>query len=493
MHDQPEQRNPQPASGRRMAVGSASNLASGERFDPGRTDGFPFDPDFPQLPIAANPDLMLDVFRTELKPVSHKKYEIQACKPFRFRCRQSKSRHVLQYTLRVADPSTGRRWDQPVTGVLYADESKAERRWQEMQANDPRRGIPSEWLTFEPVSIVPGLRMLVQIFPYDRRLRTLGPMMGAAGRDVDPLLLARLRPGGWEVEDRAFETARYRTERGAVLRYTIRAHDVQSGRRETLACYLKVYRNQRGAETWHFLELMSRKARGGPQPYNVSRPIAYLSEHRTLVIEEAPGAPLSQVLLRAGDPAKAVHPVARALAAFHQDEIPATRHESLADALKAIRKAATLVAWICPGARDAIEEIMAELTAGLQEAQPTPIHGDLKPDHLFVSGQQVVFIDLDSVALGDPVRDVASFVAHLASRAGMRSMPADRACAAADAFVEEYFHHAPSSWRGRLPLHSAAAFLEVAAGIFRAQEPGWRETIAWIIEAAQRACEEVPA
>ena len=492
MRDQPEQRNRPPATGRPPDSEGASHPGSDERFDAGRPDGFPFDPDFPQLPIAANPDLMLEVFRAELKPVAHQKYEIEACRPFRFRCRQSKSRHVLQYTLRVADPLTGRRWDQPVTGVLYADESKAERRWQEMHAKDPRGGIPSEWLTFEPVSIVPGLRMLVQIFPYDRRLRTLGPVMGAAGRDVDPLLLTRLGPGEWEVEDRTIETARYRTERGAVLRYTIRAREIQSARRETLTCYLKVYRNERGADTWRFLQLMSAKVEGSPQPYDVIRPIAYLMEHRTLVAEEAPGTSLTQLLLRAGDPAEAVRPVARALAAFHQDDVPATRQESLADALKTIRKASTLVEWICPGARDAIQAITAEVRAGLREAPPTPIHGDLKPDHLFVSGPQVVFIDLDSVAFGDPVRDVASFFAHVASRAGMRSMPADRARATAAAFVEEYFRHAPSTWRERLPLHTAGAFLEVAAGIFRAQEPGWRETAAWIIEAAQRACRGVP-
>src|SRR5438309_6652383 len=155
------------------------------------------------------------------------------------------------------------------TGVLYADESKAERRWREMQAKDPRRGIPSEWLTFEPVSILPGLRMLVQIFPFDRRLRTLGPVMGDATRCVDPLLLDRLGPGEWEVEERTIETARYRTERGAVLRYMIRARDVRSARRETLACYLKVYRNEHGAETWQFLQSMSGWAGGGTPAYDV--------------------------------------------------------------------------------------------------------------------------------------------------------------------------------------------------------------------------------
>jgi streptomycin 6-kinase len=492
MHDRPRQRNQPPVSGRPRDLDSESHPASGEPFAAGRTEGFPFDPDFPQLPIATNPDIMLGIFRAKLKPVAGKRYEIQDCKPFRFRCRQSKSRHVLQYTLRIADPSTGRRWDQSVTGILYADERKAERRWQEMQAKDPTRGIPSEWLTFEPVDIIPSLGMLVQIFPYDRRLRTLGPVMGDAARRVDPLLLTRLGPGEWEVEDRKVEPARYRTERGAALRYVIRARDVRSARHETLTCYLKVYRNERGQETWEFLQLMAGKAEAGPRPYDVIRPIAYLTEHRTLAIEEAPGLPLNQLLLRAGDPVEAVRPAARALAAFHQDDIPATRHESLADRLEAIRNAATLVEWACPGAQDTIRAITAEVTAGLEEAPPTPIHGDLKPDHLFVAGRQVVFIDLDSVAFGDPVRDVASLFALIASRAGMRSMPADRARATAAAFVDEYFRHTPSSWGERLPLHCAGAFLEVATGIFRSQEPGWREMIAWTIEAAQRACQEVP-
>src|SRR5205809_6022685 len=133
MRGQPEQRNSPPTSVQPMDSERASHSGSDERFDPGRTDGFPFDPDFPQLPIAANPDLMLDVFRAKLKPVANKKYEIQACKPFRFRRRQSKSRHVLQYTLRIAGPATGRRWAQPVTGVLHADALKSEPPWEAMQ------------------------------------------------------------------------------------------------------------------------------------------------------------------------------------------------------------------------------------------------------------------------------------------------------------------------------------------------------------------------
>src|SRR5207253_6845881 len=107
-----------------------------------------------------------------LKAIPGKDYRIHDCVAFRFRCRQSGSRHVLQYTLRVAEPSTGRRWDQWVTGLLYAD-GEATRRWEEMKAEIPERRIPKSCLTFEPVSFIPSLQMLVEVYPYDRKLRTL--------------------------------------------------------------------------------------------------------------------------------------------------------------------------------------------------------------------------------------------------------------------------------------------------------------------------------
>ena len=67
-------------------------------------EGFPVDPDFPQLKVASDPQLMLEVFRRHLRPVSGRLCQIQECRPFRFRCRQSSSRCVLQYTLRVLEP-----------------------------------------------------------------------------------------------------------------------------------------------------------------------------------------------------------------------------------------------------------------------------------------------------------------------------------------------------------------------------------------------------
>jgi hypothetical protein len=451
-------------------------------------DGFPADPDFPQLETASDPRLMLHVFRQHLKGVSGKAYHIEQCVPFRFRCRQSTSRCVLQYTLRVVDPSSGRRWDQWVTGVVYAAAGEAERLWRELRAADPRPEIPAQWLAFEPVAFIPDLQMLVQVFPYDRKLGNLRLVLeGALGDELEPRLLADLEPGRWRIEQRTIEPTRYRTELGAALRYTLRVRDRLTAQSETRRCYLKVYRNERGAETFQLLQALTDKAGAGGGPYGVVRPIAYVRDLRTLALEEARGTALQQVLLDGGDWRAALRAVAQAVAAFNQEDLPLTERHCLADQLADVNRAASLVQWACPDLRTQVEALTAAVVAGLTDVPSAPIHRDLKTDHIFLSGDRVCFIDLDSVVLADPVRDPAHLVAHITARVGLDALPADQARRAADVFVDEYFAHVPAAWRPQFQLHCVGALIEVAGGIFKRQEPRWPEKVAAAVAEAHRA------
>src|SRR3989442_5007334 len=111
-----------------------------------RPGGFPADPDFPQLAIASDPGRMLELFRRHLEPAAGKRCLIEDCVPLRFRCRQSTARCVLQYTLRLLEPGTGRRWEQGVTGLVYAQQGAAERLWREAPATQPPPWVPRERL-----------------------------------------------------------------------------------------------------------------------------------------------------------------------------------------------------------------------------------------------------------------------------------------------------------------------------------------------------------
>lgn len=435
---------------------------------------FPVDPRFPQLEVAGNPGRMLEVFRAHLKPVPGKAGTILDCTPYRFRCLQSLSRCVLQYTLRVIEPGSGRQWDQWVTGLIYADPSEAQRIWQQMQASRPAPETPERWRTFAPVSFVPKLDMVVEVFPYDRRLPQLARVLDSALHRLEPLLLARLGPGRWRAESRTIEPARYRTEMGAVLRLTLSARDAETGRGDTLRCYLKVYRNERGAETFERLQSWTQNPRPG---YSLVRPIAYLDDLRTLVLEEAPGASLRDALLNGRDPVATVRRVARAVAAFHRDRLDTARIYSAAAQRDGLRLASSLVQWACPMKRAMIAGVGAVVGASLRDAPPETLHGDLVTDHVFLSGDEVVFVDTDSVARGDPVRDPAFLFASITRTLSLDSVPLEKALAVARAFHQEYFQHAPAEWRSRFRLHCASAFIEAAADTFRCQEPRWRERV----------------
>ena len=152
-----------------------------------------------------------------------------------------------------------------------------------------------------------------------------------------------------------------------------------------------------------------------------------------------------------------------------------------------LKRASSLVQWACPRSRAETQTIIAAVLAGLEEVSPAPIHRDLKTDHIFLSGERVSFIDLDSVALGDPVRDPAHLWAHIAGRVGLTALSPELARAAAEAFVEEYFGQVPKEWRQRFPQHCAGALIEVAGGVFKRQEPLWRQTISDLIERARMA------
>jgi hypothetical protein len=448
-------------------------------------EAFPADPDFPQLRIASDSGRMLEVFRRHLKPLSGRVYELQECIPYRFRCRQSTARCVLQYTLRVVEPGAGRQWSQWVTGVLYGKPGEARRLCAELQAAIPRRGIPEAWLAFEPVDFIPDLQMLVQVFPFDRKLPNLCPVLdGAALRGLDSRLLESLGPGQWQIERRHIEPARYRTELGAALKYTVQAREPLTTRSLTQSCYLKVYRNERGQETFDLMRALAESAAADRGLFAVVRPLAYLSELRTLVLEEAVGATLQQLLLGGGDLATPMRAAARAVAAFNQADLRIGRHHSLAEQLDDLRRASSLVQWACPRSRVEVQAITAAVVAGLEEVPPAPIHRDFKIDHLFLSGDRVTFIDLDSVALGDPVRDPAHLWAHLSGGAGLAVLSAEGARLAAEVFVEEYFAQVPKAWRQRFPLHCAGALIEVAGGIFKRQEPFWPLTLPILVERA---------
>jgi hypothetical protein len=442
------------------------------------------DPSFPQLQVAGDPESMRVVFQEHLRPLNNKAYHVRDCRLSRVRYRRGE-RCVLQYTLRLAEADTGSERILWVTGVMYADD-KTRRKWEMLRVSYPKDD--SELIsTFEPFSFIPELGMLVQVFPYDRRLPTLPLLIAEPLPELKRPLLARFGPGNWRTEVWNVEPVRYRAGLGAALRLTVQGHDDATGRRRERRFYAKVYRDEgQGQQTHQVLRELWKQARANGEGFTVARPLAYLSGLRTLLQEEAPGTSLEEILLGDGDTTGAVCTVAQALAAFNQDDVPATtRQYLLADQVADLERARRLLGWACPHLRVEVESIIEGVFAGLEEVPLGTTHRDLKPDHIFVDGERTTFIDLDSLARADPVLDPAHLLARLAAMPALFPIPLERTRTAARDFAEEYFAHVPSTWQDRLPFHYAARLLEVAHGFFRRQVPDWQSKIATLLEEAR--------
>jgi Phosphotransferase enzyme family len=442
------------------------------------------DPSFPQLQVAGDPESMRGVFQEHLRPLNNKAYHVRDCRLSRIRYRRG-NRCVLQYTLRLAAADTGSERIQWVTGVMYAAD-KTRRKWEKLRVSFPKDNSEIN-STFEPFSFIPDLGMLMQVFPYDRRLPTLPLLIAEPLPELESPLLARFGPGSWRTELWNVEPVRYRAELGAALRLTVQGQDDATGKRIERRFYAKVYRDEgQGQQTHKVLRELWSQAGANGEAFTVVRPVSYLSDFRALILEEAPGMTLEEILLGESDPNQAVRRAAQALAAFNQGDAPArTREYLLADHEAVLERARRLLEWACPQMRLEVESIIGGVLGGLEEVPLGPTHRDLKPDHIFVDGERTIFIDLDSFAKADPVLDPAYLLARLAAMPALFPIAPERAHAAAREFAEEYFSQVPSKWQERLPFHYAGALVEVAHGFFRRQAPDWPSRIATLLEEAR--------
>jgi len=446
-------------------------------------EAFPADPGLPQLKDASDPELMRDLFRGHLSPLPGRVYHIQDCLLSWVRYLRG-VRCMLQYTLRLVEPGTGRERSQWVTGVIYA-EDRAERIWRKLRAAHPRQEAPQAFLTFEPVSFIPGLSMLVQVFPYDHRLPAVPLLMAGPPRDLESLFSTRCGRDDWGVDVWNIEPIRYRAGARAVLRYEAEIRDAATGRRKERRFYVKVCRGEEGERTYQVLQALWKRAEAGGEGFTVGKPIAYLPNLHALLQEESPGTSLGEVLLQDREIPLAARRIAQALATFNQDDVPTTRRHSREDEISDLKWVGNMLQWACPQLSAEVDRIIGAVVAGLEEVPPGPTHRDLKPDHLLLDGDRLALLDLDFLAEADPVLDPATLLAHLCSMPLRFPLPNDRARMAARTFAEEYFAHVPKAWRRRLPLHYAGAALKEAVGFFRRQDPQWCEKIAVMVGEAR--------
>lgn len=444
---------------------------------------FAADPAFPGLELAGDTSSMRRLFREHLRPSGGTAYSIEDCNLFRVRYRKG-ARCVLQYVLRLAHPASGAERTQWVTGVMYAG-GKTRRKWEKLRRSTPE--VPGADAAFEPFAFVPELDMLVEVFPYDRRLPGLPLLMAGQSPEIEAPLLDNLGPG-WRIETREVELVRYRAELGATARISVRAREEETGRVQERRFYAKVYHDDGGEKTYGVLRILRDGAGENGVGFVVGEPVAYLQGPRILLQAETPGVTLRDVLLRDEDADRAVRRAAAALAGLHlADVVPPRLHPQRREVV-ALQRTGRLLSWACPHLAAEIEGVVGAVISGLRNVPPRPTHRDLKLDHILLDGEHAAVIDLDGFAGADPLLDAANVLAHLGGMSFLfPTFDEGRGRDYERAFAEEYFGRVPGTWRDGLPVNYAGAILKMAVGFFRRREAGWPGKIESLLNTAEES------
>jgi tRNA A-37 threonylcarbamoyl transferase component Bud32 len=329
---------------------------------------------------------------------------------------------------------------------LYVQAAKGER------PSDRLRGIVH----------LPELECVAWVFPNDRKIATLTPLLEGSA----PLVC------GTMVLRRQVRVAAYAPEKSATLAYVDDAG--------VALAYAKVaasYQAERDGATYQFL----RQSLGaGNRWLALPRPIHYSEALRTLWLDVVPGRRLTET--DDDDELEDLSRLGSAVAAFHGLSVP---HAPLFDRVSETRlwSDADILARIRPDVANGAATLARRLVETAPPAGDPPVclHGDLHPKNAIATGDRIALIDVEDISYGPAAADLGSLVASLLYLHAAGQVPRTRFHAEADAFLRGYEIVRPLPDARSLAWHTAAAlFVERASRAVTRVRPlglAWMESL----------------
>jgi len=307
------------------------------------------------------------------------------------------------------------------------------------------------------------------VFPHDHKLTALPDAVDSAviRAGVEACLerggLPGVDPDGanWRCGEVRCDRVKYMPDKRCVLRVHA-ILNTPSGRIHPITFFSKTYPDGRcrglldmqssACEALH----AQNAAVAAPQPFH------HLATANTLWFEDWGGVPLVDAGGRFGWEDLASR-AARAVAALHRSRMDALASAPAPDEIlrTAFEGAACYVARV-PEQRARIESILERLSRTRPALRPSgprvPIHGACRPEQMLVRGSETALVDFDALTEGDPLLDVAEFIASLQflELGGAARLDATRV---AETFCRSYASEVPWPCDGARMAWYALAFV----------------------------------
>ncbi len=308
----------------------------------------------------------------------------------------------------------------------------------------------------------------IYVFPNDHNIRA----MRVFDEDRRPRRLRRIMPSHPELARCKLKILRYKPERRAVARLTLRRVP-----RATIRMYPASFFPDARARAWAFSSQGSLR---------IPTVIGDSSRYCAISYEWIDRAPLTEVLddpvafcaesERAGD----------ALASLHRQRPALHSMYTAGDLCSAIESSVALAKTLNPEITERVSSLCDKLLQALMLHPWTSqaVHGDFSPDQVLTDEHYVSVIDFDRAGYGDPLLDIGSFGAQLILLESEGKLAPSQAEACLQHLCEG--HRAGYSADDRsVRLFTACALLRLLPEPFRYRKSRWTEKMAGLIERAE--------
>lgn len=316
------------------------------------------------------------------------------------------------------------------------------------------------------------LNVWVWAFPDDRKLQHLPELLDSGflqtylAQNLSAVLGRTAR-----IDAIQTKVMHYLPECSCMIRYSLTITDASEAdtSREVIV-YGKIYADDSGAKTYDTMQQLAK------QLASTAQPLFYDADRQTLWQTHVAGQPLEWNAVNLTPPTLAA--IAKAIAAFQACLLSSDKTYHFVDIQQGLTAACKIAQSTHPQFHQGVTTTVATLLRRHEQmdwglARKAPMHLDLKLGNILIEGDQVAIIDLDCVALGDPLADTGSFIANLILHGLLAEAEQVVIEKVVRLFCAEYY--AASSWAvdsSQLNWYVAAALIhEVIRRSLRQQNP----------------------
>lgn len=207
---------------------------------------------------------------------------------------------------------------------------------------------------------------------------------------------------------------------------------------------------------------------GSDERFRIPRPVQHFPDLQVILQGKAPGTKLRTYLGRGNYASLGYSRMAGLwLAKLHNLKTSSSQVCTYANEIVSLRIFLAALTVDQPDLAAELEERATAVEQSFANFQGVPaamVHGDFHPDHIFVCRDAVTVIDFERFCIGDPARDLGSFIAHALTMACFCGRTADSANGEIHAFLGSYLSALPLAQRiaiaARIAPYAALASLE---------------------------------